>query len=123
MGSAEWSVASKKKSVLFDVLFVMDRANRIKSKEILRFEYSLLKAETVEKYDAIYKVAKNESDLMAAAFHVSPKKISSKHDIICEYLLDKAVDMVSFNEMVKFLEKTTVEEIAYYIAATCLYKR
>lgn len=121
MGSAIWSVASKKKSILFDVIFVMDRANRIKSKEILRFEYSLLKAETVEKYDAIYKVAKNESDLMAAAFYVSPKKTPSKHDtIICEYLFDKAVEMVSFNEMVKFLEKTTAEDVANYIASACL---
>lgn len=121
MGSAIWSVASKKKSILFDVLFVMDRANRIKSKEILRFEYSLLKAETVEKYDAIYKAAKNESDLMAAAFYVSRYVEAGKHDIIIyTYLINKALNMVSFNEMVKFLEKTTKEEIAYYIASACL---
>ena len=121
MGSAIWSVASKKKSILFDVLFVMDRANRIKSKEILRFEYSLLKTETVERYDAIYKAAKNESDLLAAAFYVSRYVEEGKHDIVIyTYLINKALEMVSFNEMIKFLGKTTKEDIAYYIAAACL---
>ncbi len=121
MSSAIWSVASKKKSILFDVLFVMDRANRIKEDEKLGHEYSLLKAETVKKYDIIYKIAINQSDLMAAAFYVSEYVEEGKHDtIIYTYLINKALEMVSFNEMVKFLEKTTKEEIAYYIASACL---
>lgn len=121
MSSAIWGVASKKKSILFDVLFVMDRANRIKEDEKSGHEYSLLKAETVKKYDAIYKTAINQSDLMAAAFYVSKYVEEGKHDtIIYTYLIDKALEMVSFNEMVKFLEKTTAEDVAYYIAAMCL---
>lgn len=121
MSSSMWSVASIKKSILFDVLSVMDRANRITSSKIMRHEYSLLKADTVKKYDALYKVARNQSELMVAAFYVSKKNIRGKHDtIIVTYLLDKAMEMVSFNEMIKFLEKSTAEDIAYYIATMCL---
>lgn len=121
MSSSIWSVGSLKKSILFDVLFVMDRANKIKSKKVVGFEYSLLKAETVKKYDALYKVAINQSDLLAAAFHISKYKEKGKHDtIIHTYLFEKALEMVSFIEMTKFLEKITVEELAYYIAAECL---
>lgn len=121
MGSATWGIASKKKSILFDVLFVMDRANKVKSSKMAGFEYSLLKAETIKKYDAIYKIAINQSDLLAAAFYASKYVEEGKHDtIIYTYLFDKALEMVSFNEMVKFLEKSTAEDIAYYIAAACL---
>lgn len=121
MSSSLWSIASIKKSILFDVILVMDRANRIKSHDILRFEYSLLKTETVKKYDILYKAAKNQNELLTAAFCISKKKIHGKHDtVIYSYLFDKALDMVSFNEMIKFLEKSKAEDVAYHIAAMCL---
>ena len=121
MSSSMWSVASIKKSILFDVLSVMDRANRFELSKIAYFEYSLLKEETIKKYDALYKAAKVKNELMCAAFYVSKRKISGRFDtIIYTFLIDKALEMVSFNEMLRFLEKSTVEDIAYYIAAMCL---
>lgn len=121
MSSSMWSVASIKKSILFDVLSVMDRANRVKTDKARSFEYSLLRAETVKKYDTVYKLAKNQSDLMTAAFYVFKNKIHGDFEtVIYAYLVDKALNMVSFKEMISFLESSTVEEIGYYIAAICL---
>jgi len=116
-----WRIASIKKSILFDVICVIDRANRIKSKKTVRFEYSLLKAETVKKYDTLYRAAKNQNELLAAAFYVPSQNLGDNHETsMCTYLIDKALDMVSFKEMIKFLEKSKAEDIAYYIAAMCL---
>ena len=121
VSSSPWSIASVKKSILFDVLGVMDRANRIYTKRALQIDYSLLKKETVEKYEKIYKVARNRSEWFAAAFYVPKRKFfGERGTAIYSYLIEKAFDFVSYNCMEKWLKETGSETITYYIAAACL---
>ena len=121
VSSSPWSIASVKKSILFDVLGVMDRANRIHTKSALQIDFSLLKKETVEKYDKIYKVARNRGEWFAAAFYVPKRKYSGERGtVIYSYLMAKAFDFVSYNCLEKWLKETGSEAIVYYIAAVCL---
>ena len=121
VSSSPWSIASVKKSILFDVLGVMDRANRIRTRRTLQFDYSLLKKETVEKYEELYKVARNRSEWFAAAFYVPKKKFhGARETVIYSYLIAKAFDWVSYNCLERWLKETGSEAIVYHIAAACL---
>ena len=123
VSSSPWSIASVKKSILFDVLGVMDRANRIRTRRTLQFDYSLLKKETAEKYEKLYKEARNRSEWFAAAFYVPKKKFhGARETVIYSYLIAKAFDWVSYNCLERWLKETGSEAIVYYIAAACLYK-
>lgn len=121
VSSSTWSIASVKKSILFDVLGVMDRANRIRTRRTLQFDYSLLKKETAEKYEELYKVARNRSEWFAAAFYVPKKKFhGARETVIYSYLIAKAFDWVSYNCLERWLKETGSKAIVYYIAAACL---
>lgn len=121
VSSSPWSIASVKKSILFDVLGVMDRANRIHTKRAIQIDYSLLKKETVEKYEKVYKVARNRSEWFAAAFYVPKRKYyGERGTVIYSYLMAKAFDCVSYNCMETWLKDSGGEVIAYHIAAVCL---
>ena len=121
VSSSPWSIASVKKSILFDVLGVMDRANRIRTRRTLQFDYSLLKKETAEKYEELYKVARNRSEWFAAAFYVPRRKYSGERGtVIYSYLMAKAFDWVSYNCLERWLKETGSEAIVYHIAAACL---
>ena len=121
VSSSPWSIASVKKSILFDVLGVMDRANRIHTKRAIQIDYSLLKKETVEKYEKVYKVARNRSEWFAATFYVPRRKYSGERGtVIYSYLMAKAFDWVSYNCLERWLKETGSKAIVYYIAAACL---
>ncbi|MBR5785383.1 MAG: hypothetical protein IKY41_01615 [Clostridia bacterium] len=121
VSSSPWSIASVKKSILFDVLGVMDRANRIRTRRTLQFDYSLLKKETAEKYEELYKVARNRSEWFAAAFYVPNKKHGEEREtVMFSFLIEKAFDWVSYNCLERWLKETGSEAIVYYIAAACL---
>ena len=110
VSSSTWSIASVKKSILFDVLGVMDRANRIRTRRTLQFDYSLLKKETAEKYEKLYKEARNRSEWFAAAFYVPQKKFhGARETVIYSYLIAKAFDWVSYNCLEKWLKENTKE--------------
>lgn len=121
VSSSPWSIASVKKSILFDVLGVMDKANRIQVRRTLQFDYSLLKKETIEKYEELYKVARNRSEWFAAAFYVPKRKyFGERGTVVYSYLIAKAFDWVSYNCLERWLKETGSEAIVYYIAAACL---
>ena len=99
----------------------MDRANRIHTKRAIQIDYSLLKKETVEKYEKVYKVARNRSEWFAAAFYVPRRKYSGERGtVIYSYLMAKAFDWVSYNCLERWLKETGSKAIVYYIAAACL---
>ena len=121
MSSAIWSIATMKKSILFDVLAVIDRANRITAKKTIFFEYSLLKKETVKKYDKIYKVSVNRDDILMASLYAPVKKPrEERFTVIYEYLIDFAFDMCSFADLIDWIKKSKRSDMAYYIAVKCL---
>ena len=121
MSSAIWSIATMKKSILFDVLAVIDRANRITAKKTIFFEYSLLKKETVKKYDKIYKASVNRDDILMAALYAPVKKPrEERFTVIYEYLIDLAFDMCSFADLIDWIKKSKRSDMAYYIAVKCL---
>ena len=64
MSSAVWSIATMKKSILFDVLGVIDMANKTSSSKQFAYDHSLLKEETVSKYKKIYKSAINQNEIL-----------------------------------------------------------
>lgn len=121
MSSAVWSIATMKKSILFDLLGVIDRANRIKVPKILFFDYSLLKQSTVEKYDIIYNTAISQNDDLAAILYVPPKKPKEERfTVMYEYFIDLAFEMCSFEELITYINQADRSDFAYCIAAKCL---
>lgn len=115
-----WNIASVKKSIMFDVLGVMDRANRTNDLESLKIDYSLLKQETVEKFDRIYKAAIYKKDFLAAALYV-PEDKTERHETILFYLLiEQAFEMQGFSNIVRWIKETTLIDFGYKIIAMCL---
>ena len=121
MSSAMLEIASVKKSILFDVLSVIDRANKATKRNTLSFEYSLLKEETVKRYDKIYRIARNHKEMLAAAFYILPKKPQEyRVTVLYEYLFDKAFEMVSVNELLDYIKQENGKTLIYYIAEKCI---
>ena len=121
MSSAVWSIATMKKSILFDVLGVIDRANKAFLNKRFIYDYSLLKEETVKKYDNIYKEAVVNNDILISAFYLPEKKIGKERfTVLYDYLIDLAFDMCSFADMITWIEESDRSEFAYGIAAKCL---
>ena len=121
MSSAMWEIASAKKSILFDVLSVIDRANKATKRNTLSFEFSLLKEETVKRYDKLYRIARNHKEMLAAAFYIPPKKPQEERvTVLYEYLFDKAFEMVSVHELLEYIKQKNGETLIYYIAEKCI---
>lgn len=121
MSSAMLEIASAKKSILFDVLSVIDRANKATMRNTLSFEYSLLKEETVKRYDKMYRIARNHKEMLAAAFYIPPKKPQEyRVTVLYEYLFDKAFEMVSVHELLEYIKQKNGETLIYYIAEKCI---
>ena len=116
-----WEIASAKKSILFDVLSVVDRANKATKRNTLSFEFSLLKEETVKRYDKLYRIARNHKEMLAAAFYIPPKKPQEERvTVLYEYLFDKAFEMVSVHELLEYIKQKNGETLIYYIAEKCI---
>lgn len=121
MSSAMLEIASVKKSILFDVLSVIDRANKATKRNTLSFEFSLLKEETVKRYDKIYRIARNHKEMLAAAFYIPPKKPQEERvTVLYEYLFDKAFEMVSVHELLEYIKQENGKILIYYIAEKCI---
>ena len=121
MSSAMLEIASVKKSILFDVLSVIDRANKATKRNTLSFEYSLLKEETVKRYDKIYRIARNHKEMLAAAFYIPPKKPQEERvTVLYEYLFNKAFEMVSVHELLEYIKQENGKILIYYIAEKCI---
>lgn len=120
MSSAVWSIATMKKSILFDLLGVIDRANRIKAKTLF-FDYSLLKQSTVDRYEEIYIAAIDQSEDLAAILYAPAKKPKEERfTVIYEYFFDLAFDMCSFEELIRYINQADRNDFAYCIVAKCL---
>ncbi len=121
MSSAVWSIATMKKSILFDVLGVIDRANKTKSKKAVSYDYSLLKKETIQMYDEIYREAIIYDDVLAAPLYVPEKRPKEERfTVLYEYFIDLAFEMCSFEELIKYIEKIDKSDIVCFIIAKCL---
>ena len=121
MSSAMLEIASAKKSILFDVLSVIDRANKATKRNTLSFEFSLLKEETVKRYDKLYRIARNHKEMLAAAFYIPPKKPPEERvTVLHDYLFDKAFEMVSVHELLEYIKQKNGETLVYYIAEKCI---
>ena len=106
MSSAVWSIATMKKSILFDLLGVIDRANKIKSKKAVTYDYSLLKKETIQMYDKIYKEAIIYDDVLEASLYVPDKRPKEERfTVIYEYFIDLAFEMCSFEELLTYINQ------------------
>ena len=121
MSSAVWSIATMKKSILFDLLGVVDRANKIKSKKAVTYDYSLLKKETIQMYDKIYKEAIIYDDVLEASLYVPDKRPKEERfTVIYEYFIDLAFEMCSFEELLTYINQADRSDFAYCIIAKCL---
>ena len=110
-----------KKSILFDLLGVVDRANKIKSKKAVTYDYSLLKKETIQMYDKIYKEAIIYDDVLEASLYVPDKRPKEERfTVLYEYFIDLAFEMCSFEELLTYINQADRSDLAYCIAAKCL---
>lgn len=116
-----WSVASMKKSIMFDVLNVIDRANREESRDMIESEFSLLKKNTCDQYNYLYDLALQYDDSIAAAMYI-PESVENRnrYTIIYPALIEKAMGLSSFMDLIKLLSDTDKEVNAEYIMKNCL---
>jgi len=118
-----WSVASMKKSIMFDVLNVIDGACRENVEKYIENEYSLLKKDTYKHYDQLFSLARNYDDAIAAAMYI-PEKEEGKNrwTVVYDGLLDIAIQVASFNDLIIYIENIDRTVNAEYIMKSCLSK-
>ncbi|MFR1519354.1 MAG: hypothetical protein ACLSVG_11410 [Clostridia bacterium] len=90
-----------KKSIMFDVLNVIDGACRENVEKYIENEYSLLKKDTYKHYDQLFSLARNYDDAIAAAMYI-PEKEEGKNrwTVVYDGLLDIAIQVASFNDLI-----------------------
>lgn len=119
---SSWSIASIKKSILFDVLNVIDKANREKDYERITFEYSLLKRDTFLRYNNLFELAKEFDDSIAAVLYIPENdKNINRLTILLTVFLDKAKEVNSFVDLIDSIETADEQEGAEPILRECLY--
>lgn len=117
-----WSVASMKKSILFDVLNVVDGACRINSARDSWKEFSLLKKDTFDKYNRIFELARHYDDSIAAALYI-PESESMDDDYTALFkglVFNKAINFSSFDDLLTFIQNLDREVGSEYIMKHCL---
>ena len=119
---SSWSIASMKKSILFDVLNVIDKANREKDYERITFEYSLLKRDTFLRYNNLFELAKEFDDSIAAVLYIPENdKNINRWTVLLTVFLDKAKEVNSFMDLIDSIETADKQEGAEPILRECLY--
>ena len=105
-----------KKSILFDVLNVIDKANREKDYERITFEYSLLKRDTFLRYNNLF------DDSIAAVLYIPENdKNINRLTILLTVFLDKAKEVNSFMDLIDSIETADKQEGVEPIMRECLY--
>ena len=94
-----------KKSVMFDVLNVIDKANREKDYDRITFEYSLLKRDTFLRYNNLFELAREFDDSIAAVLYIPENdKNINRLTVLLTVFLDKAKESNSFMDLISSIE-------------------
>ena len=119
---SSWSIASMKKSVMFDVLNVIDKANREKDYDRITFEYSLLKRDTFLRYNNLFELAREFDDSIAAVLYIPENdKNINRLTVLLTVFLDRAKESNSFMDLISSIETADKQEGAEPILRECLY--
>lgn len=111
-----------KKSVMFDVLNVIDKANREKDYDRITFEYSLLKRDTFLRYNNLFELAREFDDSIAAVLYIPENdKNINRLTVLLTVFLDKAKESNSFMDLISSIETADKQEGAEPILRECLY--
>lgn len=103
---SSWSIASMKKSILFDVLNVIDKANREKDYERITFEYSLLKRDTFLRYNNLFELAREFDDSIAAVLYIPENdKNINRSTVLLNIYMNTAKEANSFVDLIAYIER------------------
>ena len=90
-----------KKSVMFDVLNVIDKANREKDYDRITFEYSLLKRDTFLRYNNLFELAREFDDSIAAVLYIPENdKNINRLTVLLTVFLDRAKESNPCNDSI-----------------------
>ena len=117
---SSWSIASMKKSVMFDVLNVIDLANKGIAHQYLENEYSLLKKETFHRYNYLYDLAKKYDDSIAAAMYVPKTDNGNSWTVLYSVFTEENVNFASSSDFITFVNHFDKEIVAECIMKWCL---
>lgn len=118
-----WSVASMKKSILFDVLNVIDSVSQQEASEYWLNENSLLKNTTFTKYTLVFETARIYDDAIAAAIYVPEKQSSNDQQHTALYngfMFETGSRFSSFDDLLNFIKNLDRENASEYIMKHCL---
>lgn len=95
-----------KKSILFDVLNVIDKANREKDYERITFEYSLLKRDTFLRYNNLFELAREFDDSIAAVLYIPENdKNINRSTVLLNIYMNTAKEANSFVDLIAYIER------------------
>ena len=112
-----------KKSIMFDVLNVIDSVHKKDSLNNSIKEHSLLKIDTFDEYNYIFQLAHKYDDSIAAILYV-PECQSSENYYTPLYkglVFGKKLDFSSFEDLINFIQSLDRKIGSEYIMKQCLY--
>jgi hypothetical protein len=112
-----------KKSIMFDVLNVIDGACKNSFEACEMKEYSLLKKDTYNQYNHIFELARKYDDSIAAAMYIPESQSpEDKYTVLYKVLVfDKMINFSSYEDLIKFIENLDRETGTELIMKYCLY--
>lgn len=116
-----WNVASMKKSIMYDVLNVIDKANRQETQNYIDCDHSLLSKDTFDRYNRIFELAREYKDSIAAVLYVPESDASiPRFTLLYSKLTEKLSHLASFADMLSYIESASREESMLHIMEACL---
>ena len=112
-----WTLESMNKSILFDVLSVIDQASKYQDDmAYLMSDFSLLKKDTIQMYMRIYEVAGKYDDAISSAMYIPVKNNPYNWTLLFDKLSMVSNNFNCFEDLITFLRtEDSIDSIQYFL--------
>lgn len=116
-----WTLENINKSIMFDVINVIDHVSRHKDDpSTITYKISLLKKNTIQLFEQVYKTAGEYDDSISSAMYIPHSESLHRWTLLYCSLYKDAINFNSFDDLVKFLRVSNPKENQMYILRGCL---
>ena len=116
-----WSLESIDKSIMLDVLSVVDQASKHKEDmPYLISDFSLLKKHTVEMYLQVYQIAGEYDDAISSAMYIPDMNNPYRWTLLFDKLSMLSLNFTNFDDLVQFIRTEDSRKNKMYFLRGCL---
>lgn len=116
-----WNLASMRKSILIDVLNIIDRAHKPALRNVINDEISMLTPNAQRELDRIYNIVQSHDDILSALFYIpKSKRLVYIYTVAMRALSDMAVSLNSVEEFIEYIRSSGKHDVCEAILRNCV---